>query len=569
MRILYGYLFQYKGMSFARIFTNICKAGCSVLLSVILGKVLDGLTSTDMDALISSVIQCVILIGSFVMVSGVDILVTTLQTKKLLNYIKHDVFSRIINGNIEHYRSMHSGKYISILNNDISTINEEFVNNFFELIFQVLSFVVSLVIMIRISKIVTFIIMSISIVSIIFVSKVSDVLMKRQMELSESLENVTKLASDIFSGILVIKNYNITSKMEEIYYSNDEIVEENRKKYSMVVGIINIMMVCFSMLTYLTIIFFCANSVMNATLSAGTALVIIQLSSNLTDPINEIISIISSMNSVKGIGEKIAKFQYEDTEKKIPKIHKNMCNHGISLKNVTFRYDEDSTWIIDHLSVDIEKGKKYALVGESGSGKSTFIKLLLKYYSNYSGEILMDDTDIQQIETDDYCHLISSMEQDTFIFDETLHDNICLYSEYDKKEVEHVVEQSGLNPVVERLPQGLQTVLGEAGSNLSGGECQRVAFARLLLRKTPILLLDEATASLDNHTTCRIENLVLDNKDLTLISVTHKLIRRILQKYDEIIVLRKGKIIEKGSFDELIHRKGYFYNLYHVQAMDG
>lgn len=566
MRILYKYLFKFKGMSFARIFTNICKAGCSVFLSVILGNVLDGLTSADMDILTSSVVHCALLIVSFVIISGVDILVTTLQTKKLLNYIKHDIFSKIISGSIERYRSMHSGKYISILNNDISIINEEFINNFFELIFQLLSFIISLIIMIRINLAVTCIIIGISVISMFVVSKVSERLMKQQMKFSESLENVTKLASDIFSGILVIKNYNIVNKMEEIYYDNDEIVEENRKKYSIIVGAINIMMVCFSMLTYLTIIFFCASSVMNATISAGTALIIIQLSSNLTDPINEIMSIFSSMHSVKGIGEKIERFQ-KDEPIMYQQIHKETYEQGITLKNITFTYEGKELPVIDDISLTIEKGKKYALVGESGSGKSTFIKLLLKYYSKYAGEILIDDTDIQCIQSDDYCRLVSSMEQDTFIFDETLLDNICLYSDYDIHEVRKAIEQSGLNQVVERLPKGLDTVLGEDGSNLSGGECQRVAFARLLLRGTPILLLDEATANLDNNMAVKIENLVLNNEDLTLVSVTHKLIKQILQRYDQIIVLKKGRIIERGSFDELIGQKGYFYNLYNVQTM--
>lgn len=567
MRILYRYLFKYKGMSISRIFTNICKAGCSVLLSVFLGKVLDDLTSTKMDALISSVIHCAILIVFFVIVSGFDILITTLQTKKLLNYIKQDIFSKIINGNIENYHSMHSGKYISILNNDISIINEEFINNFFELIFQLLSFVVSLIIMLRISKIVTFIIFGISVISIILVSKISNILMKRQMEFSRSLENVTRLATDIFSGILVIKNYNIVDKMEKIYYSNDEIVEENRKKYSTIVGVINITMVCFSMITYLTIILFCANSVMNATLSAGTALVIIQISGNLTDPINEIISIISSMHSVKGIGEKIESLSYGKAEFETNKIHKSFFEKEIILKDVEFGYEYNKK-IINNLNIKLKKGKKYALVGESGSGKTTFIRLLLNYYSDYSGEILIDNTNIKDISTDDFCHLVSSMEQDTFIFDETLWDNICLYSIYDENDVRDVIKQADLSQVVEKLPRGLQTVLGENGSKLSGGECQRVAFARLLLRKTPILLLDEATANLDNRTSYKVENLVLANKELTLISVTHKLIKDILQKYDEIIVLKKGAVIEKGTFEQLISKKKYFYNLYNIQSID-
>lgn len=567
MRILYQYLFKFKTLSGARILTNVCKAACTVYLSIILGNVLDGLANSDVSMLTAAVLRCVVLLFFFVIVSGLDIWVTTLQTKKILNYIKHDIFSKIISGSIEKYRSMHSGKYLSILNNDISTINEEFITNFFDLIFQILSFAISLVIMLRINIVVTGIILGISMLSMYVVSKISDKLMRQQVKLSESLENVTKLAADIFSGILVIKNYNLTSKIEEMYYSNDQAVEDNRKKYSIMIGGINILMVCFSMLIYLTIVVFCATSVMNATLSAGTALIILQLSSNLTEPINEIISIGSAMNSVKGIGEKIQKI-YMESGDETGTIHKDVFNKSINIHGLEFGYNPEDNLVLNGVDLEFCKGKKYAIVGESGSGKTTLIKLLLKYYNKYSGKILIDETDIRTIDINDYCSLISSMEQDTFIFDETLWDNICLYSDYTEQEVKKAVLQAGLTSVVERLPDGLQTMLGEGGSNLSGGECQRVAFARLLLKKTPILLLDEATANLDNEMAVKIERLVLENKNLTLVSITHKLIKQVLQQYDEIIVLKKGIVIEKGSFNQLMQKQGYFFNLYNVQTME-
>ena len=566
MDVLFEYLFQFKKLTFARIITNISKAACSIGLSVILGSVLDGLTLKNIVALKNSVIQCVLLVVFLILISGIDIAVTTRQTKELLNYMKNNIFSKIIHESMQKYRSMHSGNYISILNNDITIINEDFIENFFELIFQILSFGISLVIMVRINAIVTGIILGISLLSFTVVSKVSRQLTKQQICFSKSLENITKLATDIFSGIHVIKNYNITQKMEELYCEKDEIVEDNRKKYSVMIGIINIIMVSFSMLTYLTIIGFCAVSVMRASLSAGTALIIFQLSSNLTDPINEIISLISTMRSVKGIGDKIKGIRQDEVEM-IEEVHKNTYEKEIIFQDITFCYDGKEDATLKKVNLKIEKGKKYALVGESGSGKSTFIKLLLRYYNTYKGKIFLDNTNIQHIRTDEYCQLVSSMEQETFIFDESLMDNICLYSSYSKKDIKQAIEGAGLNSVVKRLPDGLQTRLGEGGANLSGGERQRVAFARLLLRKTPILLLDEATANLDNGTTIRLENLILGNKDLTLISVTHRLIKQVLQKYDEIIVLKSGKIIEKGTFQELIKKEGYFYSLYQIQTV--
>lgn len=133
MKILYQYLFKFKGLSFVRVLTNICKAACTIYLSVILGNVLDGLTTANMPVLTASVVRCGLLLIFFVIVSMLDVWVTSLHTKKILNCIKNDIFSKIISGSIEKYRSMHSGKYLSILNNDISTINDDFINNIFDL----------------------------------------------------------------------------------------------------------------------------------------------------------------------------------------------------------------------------------------------------------------------------------------------------------------------------------------------------------------------------------------------------------------------------------------------------
>jgi ATP-binding cassette subfamily C protein len=565
MNNLYQYLFRYKGLSLARIVTNSSKAVGSVLISILLGNILDGLAASDECYLMNAIIRCIAVVGIFIIISGLDIIITAIHTKKLLSYMKQEIFSKIVNGTLEEYQIAHSGKYISILNNDISVINEDFIGNFYEAIFQILSFIFSVCVMIFINPIVTFIIILISLISICTVSYISDKLMKQQIKLSQSLENITKLVSEFFSGIFVIKNYNIVNKIEEIYSQNDMIVEENRKRYSIIVGFINVIMFFFSMLSYLTIILFCMHSVLAGSLSVGSALIVIQLGNNLTEPINEIISLVSTMYSVKGIAEKIEKIKNYATNNEELKEIKEKYTKCISIKDVSFGYIDEP--VIKNINIELNKGKKYALVGESGSGKSTIIKLLLKYYGNYSGQITIDGKDIQKIKMESYCNLVSTMEQNTFIFDDSFKNNICLFQNYSEKEIEKVIEKAGLKQVVEKLPNGLETVLGENGCKLSGGECKRIAFARLLLKKTPILLLDEATSNLDNNSTMMLESIILNDENLTVVSVTHKLIKCILERYDQIIVLKNGRIIEGGTFNNLIGRKGYFYNLYNTQKI--
>ena len=157
------------------------------------------------------------------------------------------------------------------------------------------------------------------------------------------------------------------------------------------------------------------------------------------------------------------------------------------------------------------------------------------------------------------------IQQNIFMFDDSIKENIRLYSNHDDKDILDACKRSGLDKLLNKLPNGINSLVGENGNKLSGGEKQRIAIARALINNTQILILDESTSALDNETAYNLENSLLNLENLTLITVTHKLIKNILNRYDEIIVMKNGKIIEKGNFEDLINIKGYFYSLYYLQ----
>ena len=210
----------------------------------------------------------------------------------------------------------------------------------------------------------------------------------------------------------------------------------------------------------------------------------------------------------------------------------------------------------------IQKGEKIAIVGRSGSGKSTLLNLLLRFYEVTSGHILIDNQDLQDISIESLYNLMTVVQQDVYIFDDTLKANITLNQSFTEYDIKQAVQQSGLESYVLENELGFQVLCGENGSNLSGGQKQRLSIARALIRKTPILLLDEATSSLDNQVTTEIENSILKIQDLTALVVTHKLNEPILKKYDRILFMKDGGIVEDGSFDELMDRKGEFYKMF-------
>ncbi len=232
-----------------------------------------------------------------------------------------------------------------------------------------------------------------------------------------------------------------------------------------------------------------------------------------------------------------------------------------TLENVTFSYEPEKP-VLQDLSMTPEAGKKYALVGASGSGKSTLLNLLMGAYDGYAGSIAIDGRELREIAADSLYDVMSLISQNVFLFDDTLYQNITMFRDFPEDKLELAVHRSGLDSLIAEKGEGYRC--GENGSGLSGGERQRVSIARCLMRETPVLLLDEATAALDNQTAFAVTDAILRLDGLTRVVVTHRLEEALLEQYDEIFVLRNGTVCEAGRFGELMERKAYFYSLYTV-----
>ena len=234
---------------------------------------------------------------------------------------------------------------------------------------------------------------------------------------------------------------------------------------------------------------------------------------------------------------------------------------GIQVRDLSFSYQEGEE-VLHHVNAQFQAGKSYALVGASGSGKSTLLQLLMAGHSGYSGEILYDGRELSTVSTQSLYELVSLVEQNVFVFNSTLRDNITMFRDFPPQQVQRAEELSGLAPLIQEKGEGY--LCGENGSGLSGGQRQRVSIARCLLRHTPVLLVDEATASLDKETAFRISSSILDLEGLTRVVVTHSLDEALLRRYDGILVLHHGRVAETGQFQELMDHKGLFYSLYTV-----
>lgn len=563
MKTLWQYTLKYKYQFFCRIITISLVALASICFDFLMGFIVDIFASGDSDKFLIITISSISLIIVMFLTEYIDGLVMSSYIKNTVNYLRTDIFSKIINKDIKDFSLDNSGKYISILYNDLKIIEDNFFNNLFQVISCFISFIISLVVLFSISPTIVIFISIFGVLGFIIPNALSKKLVIQKKEYSQNLEQVTSITKDLFSGFEVIKGFNISNKINEIFKTASTNVETSKKKYSILEGIIRGFSLSFSVTIYLGVLLLGGYLMYKKSITVGTAIIIIQLSTHIVGPVKLSISLINQIRSVAMIADKIEEI-LEDTHDDFENTKLENFSKSICIENLNFSYTEERK-ALDNINLTFDKNKKYAIVGESGSGKSTLIKLLMRYYNDYEGKISIDNLNIKNIYSSDLYKNISMIQQNIFMFDDSIKENIRLYSNHDDKDILDACKRSGLDKLLNKLPNGINSLVGENGNKLSGGEKQRIAIARALINNTQILILDESTSALDNETAYNLENSLLNLENLTLITVTHKLIKNILNRYDEIIVMKNGKIIEKGNFEDLINIKGYFYSLYTIQ----
>lgn len=294
--------------------------------------------------------------------------------------------------------------------------------------------------------------------------------------------------------------------------------------------------------------------------TAGVVIVFVQLMNYILNPISQVPLLWSNRKAAIALMEKLSDALSENVREE-GREKLNGFSEKIEVKDLTYGYEPESHMLKD-LDVQFDAGKSYAIVGGSGSGKSTLLNLLMGSSSNYQGKICIDGVSIKNIESESLYQLMTSVQQNVFVFNDTIRNNVTMFHEFSDKEVTLALERSGLSEFIEK--RGEDFVCGENGANLSGGERRRISIARALLRKSPILLVDEATAALDAATARAVSFSILNLVGMTRIVVTHRLEEAILRRYDKILVMKNGTICEQGNFDTLMQQKGQFYSLFQI-----
>ncbi|MCS4482325.1 ABC transporter ATP-binding protein/permease [Clostridium botulinum] len=541
---------------------SIISSAAMVGLSLFIQTTIDYVTIGNMDGFKRILIYSVgygILIGLLYFIY--DIL-SKMFIRNLLKMLRNKVFFGILRRNYKDFNSKNTADYISVLTNDMKLIEENYVVPLLLILQYSVMFGVTVILLLYLSPLVTLGIFISMLLIFIVPSIFGKTLENKQLELSNRLSFFTSKLKDIFLGYDVIRSYNLRDNTTKEFQEENNNLANAKFTADKIFVINESISQILGLGTQFVAIFLSAYLVIKGQLTMGMLIAIVQLSATFVQPVIMIMSNVPKLNSVKPIIKRIDDFSnYEDTD--FVGKDKPYFNSNLEISNLYFNYGNERP-AIDNISLRIDKNKKYAIVGGSGCGKSTLVKLMLGYYSDFNGDIKFDGNSIKNLDIEQLNKMISIIHQNVYMFDKTIKDNICLYKEFSKEQINNVLNLSGANKFIEETTNGLNYLVGENGSNLSGGQRQRIAIARALIQQTPILVLDEGTSAIDMQTAYDIESKLLSVENLTLITITHKMSEELLSLYDEIIYMENGQIVERGNLRELLDKKDKFFRFYTV-----
>ncbi len=477
---------------------------------------------------------------------------------RMTKEIKEDLFGSIMKRNFSKFYQVNSGEYISLINNDVHQLEEKAILPIFAVIQYAFLLIMALGYIGAMNGLLAVIMVIIAIVSLFLprlYGKGVDVASKIYMEqLAKYLERI----KDAFSGFEIIRNVGILNIMMEKHREWNEKLEHRRYQCNRRLDRANNLTQTTNILIQTMLMAVCAYLVVKDKITVSQMVLFLSMENNVFHPLFSIVENMNVYQSSRPIQKKVLEITLEEDEKKLPKAEP--LDRKIQFKGVHFGY-EDGREILKGLNIVFERGKKYAIVGGSGSGKSTILRLLLCYYTEYGGRIELDEKEISSFSEESVRCICALVPQNIFLFHDTLYNNLTLYRKIPKDRIEEAIARAGLKSVVERLEMGLETIVRENGNNFSGGEKQRIAVARALLLDKNLILMDEATANVDAFTAASIERIMIEDPRLTCVSVMHHFGVENIEKYDEILVMQDGKIVEKGNYQELMEKKEIFWKL--------
>lgn len=481
--------------------------------------------------------------------------------------LREKLMDKILSLPMESVDENKRGDILSRITNDVDSLQHGITQSFLQLTTAVITLIGVFIMMLTINiwmTLATIILIPIAFLVIRFITKFSQSYFLKQLVFKGALNGQIE---ETFTGHDIIRVFNQEEiSMEKFENDNDKWFDQEWKSqfYSSLNGPL---MNFISNFTYVVIAVLGAIFVLQRAIAVGDILAFFQYTQSFTRPIQQITRVMNQIQTAMAASERIFEFLDYDDEKNPSDKQLMEIKEGITFENVSFSYIPNEK-IIKNLTFDVKKGQKIAIVGETGAGKTTIVKLLMKFYEIDSGSIKIDGVDIDEYDKHSLRSHIGMVLQDSWLFSDTIESNIRYGSlDVSDNEVVEASKQVYVDNFVRQLSDGYKTVLNEDSDNISHGQKQLLTIARTILSSKEVLILDEATSSVDTRTEKLIQRAMdrlMENK--TSFIIAHRL--STIRNADKIIVIENGEIIEQGNHEELLSLKGYYYNTLNTQSKE-
>ena len=538
------------------VFTSLLQTAGVIVISLMIEKIMAVATAKDMDALYEQGIMIAVLSAIFIVDYLLVVCIRPRYQKKALLQYKSNIYEKILNKDMLSFNEHNISTYISALTNDVNTIETNYLYSAFELITQVTLFVTTVVIMFVYSPYLTLAAIGLSLLPFIPALLIGKKMEFHEKTISDQNASFMHFVKDNLIGFSVVKLFRAEKKIKDLFDKNNTTLEDKKASKAKTLAIMEMVQTVLSCVAQFGVFFIGAYiSISTGEIAPSVIILFVQLMNYIISPLTEIPTLLSKLLACKPLFKKME----EMVAVKEPTDDRECIEtfEDIVVTDLKKKYDDKI--VLDGVSHKFERNKSYAIVGTSGSGKSTLLNLLIGRGDEYEGSIKYNGVDLKETHLDSLFELSSFVEQNVFVFDDSILNNITMYSEVDEELLDDVIIKSGIKNIIDE--KGRDYTCGENGCNLSGGEKQRISIARALLKKSQLLFLDEATSALDNETHSIVTDNLLAIEGATKIMITHRLDEENMRKFDEIIVMKNGKIAEFGNYDELMKNDAIFKSL--------
>ena len=487
-------------------------------------------------------------------------------SQKLTYKLRNDIAVKIDKLPMRYFDTKTHGEVLSIITNDIDILSMNLNQSITQIITSVCTIIGILIMMFSISWQMTLISLVILPIAGVLVKIIVSKSQKYFRAQQDYLGHVNGQVEEIYGGLNIVKVFNAEEKVSKEFEKANDTLYHSGWKSQFLSGLIHPVMNFIGNIGYVGVAVAGGYLAINGTITVGNIQSFIQYNRQFVQPINQIAQISSMLQSMVAAAERIFEFLEQDEEIDTAKgnIDTSKLDGNIVFNHVKFGYDENKT-IINDFNCDVKNGEKIAIVGPTGAGKTTMVKLLMRFYDVNSGEILIDGHNIKDFERGDLRKMFGMVLQDTWLFGGTVKENIK-YGKEDATddEVIRAAKAAHVHHFIKTLPNGYNSLLNEESNNVSAGQKQLLTIARVILTDPKILILDEATSSIDTRTEIQIQD-AMDNlmKGRTSFIIAHRL--STIKNADLILVMNHGDIVEQGTHEELLERGGFYSDLYNSQ----